>query len=104
VEEITGLCIAPFLTPALRVGSEGENMKFSYYPGPDSLFIKLKPGLEAEGAEVAPGVVFHYTPEGEVTAVDIDSKTSELVDLSSLEAEGLPVDISPAPRQESKAG
>jgi hypothetical protein len=33
----------------------------------------------------------------------VDSKASELVDLSSLEIEGLPVDISPTPRQQSKA-
>lgn len=78
-------------------------MKVSYYPDTDSLFVKLKPGMEAEGSEVAPGIVFHYTPEGEVTAIDIDSKASKLVDLSSLEVEGLPVDISPASRQQSKA-
>ena len=46
-------------------------MKVSYYPDTDSLFVKLKPGLEAEGSEVAPGIVFHYTPEGEVTAIEI---------------------------------
>ncbi len=78
-------------------------MKVSYYPDTDSLFVKLKPGQEAEGSEVAPGIVFHYTPEGEVTAIDIDSKASELVDLSSFEVEGLPVGVSPASRHESKA-
>ena len=77
-------------------------MKVSYFPDTDSLFVKLRPGLEAEGAEVAPGVVFHYAPGGEVTAIDIDSKASELVDLSSLEVEGLPVGISPASGQQSK--
>ena len=66
-------------------------MKDSYYPDTDSLFVKLKPGLEAEGSEVAPGIVFHYTPEGEVTAIDIDSGASKLVDLSTLEVEGLSV-------------
>jgi uncharacterized protein YuzE len=74
-------------------------VRVSYYPDTDSLFVKLKPGIEAEGAEVAPGIVFHYTPEGEVTAIDIDSEASKLVDLSPLEVEGLPTD-----RQESKAG
>ena len=64
-------------------------MKVSYYPDTDSLFVKLKPGMEAEGSEVAPGIVFHYTPEGEVTAIDVDSRASKLVDLSSLEVEGL---------------
>lgn len=65
-------------------------MRISYYPETDSLFLKLKPGAEVEGAEVAPGIAFHYTPEGEVTAIDIDSRASEVVDLSRLEVEGLP--------------
>jgi uncharacterized protein YuzE len=91
-----------FSTLALPV-SRGEIMKVSYLPDTDSLFVKLKPGLEAEGAEVAPGIVFYYTPDGEITAIDFDSKASELVDLSSLEIEGLPVKSSPAPRQQSKA-
>lgn len=63
---------------------------------------KLKPGLEAERSEIAPGIVLHYTPEGEVTAIDIDSKASKLVGLSSLEVEGLPVDISPAPGKRAR--
>ncbi len=29
-------------------------MKVSYHPDTDSTFIKLKPGVEAEGAEVVP--------------------------------------------------
>lgn len=77
-------------------------MKVSYYPDTDSLFVKLRPGVEAEGSEVAPGIVFHCTTEGEVTAIDIDSAASKLVDLSLLEVDGLPVSISPAIRQESK--
>lgn len=75
-------------------------MKVNYYPDTDSLFLKLKPGAEAEGAEVAPGIVFHYTPEGEVTAIDIDSKASELVDVSRLETEGIPT-VSVADRRKS---
>ncbi len=66
-------------------------MEIEYYPDTDSLFIKLKPGIEAEGAEVAPGIVFHYTPEGEVTAIDIDSQASKVVDVSSLAVEGMPL-------------
>jgi hypothetical protein len=46
-------------------------------------------------------VVFHYTPEGEVTA--IDSEASKPVDLSLLQEEGFPVGVSPATRQQSKA-
>jgi uncharacterized protein YuzE len=79
-------------------------VRVRYYPGTDSLFIKLKPGVEAEGSEVAPGIVFHYTPEGEVTAIDIDSEAGKLVDLSRLEVEGLPIGVSAAVRRQSKAG
>ncbi len=78
-------------------------MKVSYHPDTDSLFIKLKPGVEAEGAEVAPGVVLHYTPEGEVTAIDIDTEASKLVDLSRLEVEGLPVNVYSTVRQGGEA-
>jgi uncharacterized protein YuzE len=92
-----------FSTPALPASREGKSMRVRYYPDTDRLFVKVMPGMEVEGAEVAPGSVFHYTPEGQVTAIDIDSEASKLVDLSSLEVEGLPVEISPGPRQESKA-
>ncbi len=79
-------------------------MKVSYYPDTDSMFVKLKPGLEAEGSEVAPGIVFHYTTEGEVTAIDIDTNASKLVDLSLLEVEGLPIRATQGSMQESRAG
>lgn len=79
-------------------------MKVSYYPDTDSLFVKLKPGVEAEGAEVAPGIVFHYTPEGEVTAIDIDSEASKLVDLGRLEVEGLPTITVEDRREKSEVG
>jgi uncharacterized protein YuzE len=78
-------------------------MKVSYYPDTDSLFVKLKPGMEAEGSEVAPGIVFHYTSEGEVTAIDIDSEASKLVDLSLLEVEWLPISATQVSSRESRA-
>lgn len=65
-------------------------MEISYYPDTDSLFIKLRPGIEATGEEVAPGIVFHYTPEGEVTAIEMDSRASHLADVTKLKAEGMP--------------
>lgn len=79
-------------------------MKIEYYPETDSLYIKLKPGVEIEGTEVAPGIVFHYTSEEEVTAVEMDSMASKLVDLSRLDVEGLPVSVTREEQQESKAG
>lgn len=75
-------------------------MRIEYYPDTDSLFIKLSPGAEAAAEEVAPGIVLHYTPEGALTAIDIDSQASKLVDLSSLAVEGVPLDPdSPSARE-----
>lgn len=66
-------------------------MEIRYFDDTDSLFIKLRPGVEATGEEVKPGIVFHYTPEGEVTAIEMDSGASKMVDITSLKAEGLPI-------------
>lgn len=48
--------------------------------------------------------MFHYTPEEEVTAIDTDSGTSELVDIGRLEVEDLPAIIFEGNRQESEVG
>lgn len=37
----------------------------------DSPFIKLKPDIEAEDVETAPDTVFRYTPDNEVTTVEM---------------------------------
>ncbi len=60
--------------------------------------------MEAQSSEVAPGIVFHYTSEGEVTAIDIDSKAGKLVNLSLLEVEGLPISATHGSPRERKAG
>ena len=65
-------------------------MEISYYADTDSLFVKLRPGTESTGEEVAPGIVFHYTPDGQVTAIEMDSEASRLVDVTRLKAEGIP--------------
>lgn len=65
-------------------------MDISYYADTDSLFIKLRPGIESTGEEITPGIVFHYTPDGEVTAIEMDSSASHMVDITSLKAEGMP--------------
>lgn len=68
-----------------------------YYADTDSLFMELKAGKECRAAEVAPGIVFHYTVDGAVTATDIDSQASKLVDVRRLNVEGLPVEVRAAP-------
>jgi hypothetical protein len=69
-----------------------------------SSLTKLSGERGAPHAEVAPGIVFHHTPEGEVTAIDIDSEASKLVDLSRLEVEGLPTITVEGRRERSEVG
>lgn len=64
-------------------------MKFHYYQDTDSLYIELtdKPGVDTR--EVTPGVVMDLDGEGKLVGIDIDH-ASNLVNLSQLEAQGLP--------------
>ncbi len=65
-------------------------MKFQYYQDTDSLYIELSGKPSVDSDEVAPGVVLDFDAEGHVVGIDIDH-ASEIVDLSKLEAESLPV-------------
>ena len=65
-------------------------MKFHYYQDTDSLYIELSDKTSVDSDEVAPGVVLDFDAEGHVVGIDIDH-ASEIVDLSKLEAESLPV-------------
>ena len=65
-------------------------MKFHYYPETDSLYIDLSAKTGTDTREVVPGVVLDFDAEGQLVGIDID-RASHLVDLSRLEAEGLPV-------------
>ena len=65
-------------------------MKFQYYRETDSLYIELSDKVSADSDEVAPGAVLDFDAEGHVVGIDIDH-ASEIVDLSKLEAESLPV-------------
>lgn len=65
-------------------------MKFRYYADTDSLYIDLSATPSADSREVAPGVVLDFDVEGRIVGIDIDS-ASKLIDLSRLEAEGLPL-------------
>ena len=69
-------------------------MRIEYWPEYDALYIRLKEDLpEATGAEVAPGIVFHYSESREVVSIEMDSRASELANLSELRIEGLPVSV-----------
>jgi len=65
-------------------------MKFQYYPETDSLYIDLSSKVATDSQEAAPGVVLDFDTEGHVVGIDIDH-ASQIVDLSRLEAEALPV-------------
>lgn len=65
-------------------------MKFHYYPETDSLYIDLSSKASAESREAAPGVVLDFDVEGRLVGIDIDH-ASEIIDLSRLEAESLPI-------------
>jgi uncharacterized protein YuzE len=65
-------------------------MKFQYYPETDSLYIDLSHKVATDSQEAAPGVVLDFDAQGHVIGIDIDH-ASQIVDLSRLEAEALPV-------------
>ena len=65
-------------------------MKLRYYPETESLYIELsaEPGVDV--VEVAEGVVADIDVRGRIVGLDIDNTTAQ-IDLSKLEAIGLPV-------------
>ena len=65
-------------------------MKFHYYSETDSLYIDLSQKSSADSLEVAKGVVLDFDENGKLVGIDIDN-ASQIVDLSRLEAESLPV-------------
>lgn len=66
-------------------------MKFHYYPDTDSLYIELSESASADSREVASGVVLDFNKKGKIVGIDID-RASTLVNLSKLEAQGIPLD------------
>ena len=65
-------------------------MKLRYYPETDSLYIDLSSRPGADAVEVADGVVVDFDEDGKVVGIDIDH-ASRLLDLKTLETEGLPL-------------
>lgn len=65
-------------------------MKFHYYPETDSLYVDLSERTSVDSREVAPGVVLDFDVEGRLVGIDIDH-ASQVVNLSRLEAEALPI-------------
>lgn len=65
-------------------------MKFHYYPETDSLYIDLSTKTSTDSQEVSQGVVLDFDEDGKIVGIDIQH-ASQIVDLSRLEAEALPV-------------
>lgn len=65
-------------------------MKLRYYPDTDSLYIDLAERPSADSRLVADGVVLDFDEAGQLVGIDIDH-ASQIVNLSRLEAELLPV-------------
>ena len=65
-------------------------MKLHYCPETDSLYIDLSDETSVDTREVAPGVVLDFDAAGNLVGIDIDH-ASEIVTLSRLEAESLPI-------------
>jgi uncharacterized protein YuzE len=83
-------------------------MQIYYSPETDSLNIKLLTGPagvvgEVMGEDLNESVVLHRDDAGTLYEIEVVGDASKVFDLSRLEVEGLPVNISPASRQESKA-
>jgi uncharacterized protein YuzE len=83
-------------------------MRIYYSPQTDSLNIKLRTGDarvvgEIMGEDLNENVVVHRDEAGTLYEIEVVGGASKVFDLSRLEVEGLPVDISPASRQQSKA-
>lgn len=65
-------------------------MKLQYHPETDSLYIDLSEKVSVESCEVVPGVVLDFDANGHLVGIDID-RASQIVDLSRLDAEALPI-------------
>ena len=83
-------------------------MKIHYHPDTDSVVIHLREvtkGVVGEimGEDLNEDVVVHRDDAGTLYEIEVVGEASRVFDLSRLEVEGLPVDISPAHNQESKA-
>lgn len=84
-------------------------MRIFYSPETDSLNIKLRDGgdeVEGEimGEDLSGSVIIHRDEAGKLYQIEILGNAGDMVDLSRLEVEGLPVSVSGGGRRESKVG
>jgi uncharacterized protein YuzE len=65
-------------------------MKLHYYPETDSLYVALRPDIASETREIGPNVHADFGSDGVLMGIDIDLASTHF-DLSSVEADGLPL-------------
>ena len=65
-------------------------MRIDYYAETDSLYIDLADKVGSDSREVAPGVALDFDESGRLVGIGIDH-VSEIVDLSRLDVEGVPI-------------
>lgn len=65
-------------------------MRIDYYAETDSLYIDLADKVGSDSREVAPGTALDFDESGRLVGIDIDH-ASEVVDLSRLDVEGVPI-------------
>ena len=75
---------------AEQVRRKRPTMKLHYYPETDSLYVEFTAQPGAETIEVAEGLNVDLDAKGDVVGFDID-RASRRLDLSTLEAESLPL-------------
>jgi uncharacterized protein YuzE len=67
-------------------------MKLSYDRETDSLYIDLNSRPSADSREVEEGIVIDVDAKGKIVGIDIQH-ASQVLDLSTLDAESLPVSM-----------
>jgi len=65
-------------------------MKLQYDKDTDALYIKLSDGPSTESSEVIPDIVLDFDAQGRLVGIDMDH-ASQHMDITSLEASGLPL-------------
>jgi uncharacterized protein YuzE len=65
-------------------------VKLHYYPETDSLYVEFQRRPSVDTREIAPNVRFDLDEEGRPVGLDIDH-ASTILDLETLESEGLPL-------------
>jgi uncharacterized protein YuzE len=65
-------------------------VKLHYYPDTDSLYVEFQSSASADTREITPDIRLDLDEQGRPVGLDIDH-ASDVLDLDTLEAKGLPL-------------